>query len=331
MLKKKLFWFVFLFAVILLPKHVMAEDSTVAFTTTIENWKNSSDLRFVCGSNGYGISPTVYYGVNGGSFTELTGQCSFSLASLNYSNGSTFVIKEVYDFASYQGSAPEYETLTITPGSVISDSIDYDDDLYMFGEYITGDQDVTVYILNQLDAEDNPTGTRYVSEAYFRSSDGSSKTETMSLGTIYIPSYCVNLNFRVKGSIANTYGDFAVNHIGTGASITDSASNGDALQFCEIDGLSITKAQFDEFTNGDGLEALYSGVNRADDYEISIDSKDDGINVGSGEFETTMDIIARLDSDGSPTGLLYRVFPFFVLMALVAIGYVVIHKNKVKE
>ena len=325
MKKKRTFLLLFVVALFsfIMPKNVFATSTVLKFTTEVNDWNSNTDLSFTCGSSSVNVTPTVYVGPDSSNLTQTT--CSFAFNNLNFSSGDDFIIVEQYDFSSYSGTAPEYQNITISPGLVASASIPYADDNYMFGEYDPiASEPAVLYNMNPVDQNNNITGPLYVYDAYFEI-DGAKTTE-VSLGSISIPSYCVNFHFNAKGNIANTYGDFMISAYRTDQFVI-SGTNGSTQNVCELNGTPLTKSQYDTLI---GTSATYENVDRDDEYVMAVTPGSESIS-GSGVKTTDVYVTATLESDGSQTGLLYTVFPFIILIGLVIVGYFIIKNNEVKE
>ena len=304
------------------PRDVFAGNTKVKFITSINDWSDSTDLTYSCGSNSALLSSKVYVGVDSSHLVEK--DCSFSLSTLNFNAGDDFVIVEEIDFSSYSGTNPEYQTITSTPGKVVSPSVAYADDDYMFGLYSPNNENIYLYNMNPVDDEGNITGDLYVDNAYFEI-DGA-KAYEKSLGSIYLPSYCVNFHFNVKGNIANTYGVFTLTAFKTD-SFSITGSNGDTQNICQLNGAPLTKSQFDTLIDTD---ATYEGIVREDEYDVDVTLGDINSN-GEGVSTAEVYVVASLESDGSQTGLLYTIIPFIILISLVVIGYLFIKNNEIQD
>lgn len=325
MKKKFTFLLLILVSVIgfMLPKDVFAASTNLKITTNVTNWKANTDLAFSAGSSSINVTPTVYVGVDADHLTAVSSNFNFS--SLNFNDGDDFIIVEVYDFSSYQGANVEEEEITITPGLVSSSTIDYDDG-YVFDNYNPiNSQTAYLYNMNEVDANNNVTGNLYVYDAYFN--DGNAKSAELSLGTVAIYTYCVNVHFNVKGNIANAYdGTFYLTEFRT-AQFAISGVDKDVVNVCTINNVPLTRSQYDDLV---ATSATYEGVDREDEYVINVTANAESDD-GNGGLSTDLYVSATLDSDGSQTGLLYTIFPFVILISLVVVGYLIIKNNQVKE
>lgn len=325
MKKVGLLFSVLLFAVItyLIPNDVYAVGTTITIKTQVQDWKNNNSTRHICGTNTANVVPTVYVGT---SLSNLQPQasCNFNLSSLGFTDGASFYIVESYDFSSYVGTNPEYQTITLTPGHIVDPNVDYDDDDYMFGDYDTEDKDIVLYNMNETDDEGNIIGGLYVYDAYYN--DEGTKSSEVDLGTVKVPSYCVSIHFNAKGNIADTYGEFNLTALAHD-DFAITGSHNEVLNICDIEGEPLTKTQFDALIDTD---ASYVGVDRYDEYVIDVSNDEPTID-GSGVNNVDIYVTATLESDGSQTGLLYTVLPFVLLIAMVTIGYIVIKRNNVKD
>lgn len=323
-MKKKILFLLTLFAlvVVVCPNDVFAVTNTeVKFITNVNDWASGTDLSYSCGTNSASVQSKVYVGPNTSNLVEKS--CNFTFDSLGLNTGDDFVIVEKIDFSSYHGTNPEYQTVTVTPGKVVSASVDYDEDDYMFGLYHPDNDNIYLYNMNTVDDEGNITGALYVDNAYFEINEA--KAYEKSLGTVYLPSYCVNFHFNVKGNIANVYGIFELTAFKTD-SFSITGENGDDLNVCNIGGSALTKAQFDELIMTD---ATYTGIARSDEYVISVTGGD--ITSNGGVNTADVYVSATLSSDGSQTGLLYNIIPFIILIALVVVGYLFIKNNEMQD
>ena len=323
MKKKSLLLFI-LVAVLgfILPKDVFAVGTSLKFTTTVNDWKAGTDLSYSCGSSSVNVTPTVYVGADASHLTATT--CNFSFDSLNLNANDDFIIVEEYDFSSYSGTNPEYQNITIYPGAVSSATIDYDDDTYMFGNYTPlASQPAVLYNMNPVDQNNNITGPLYVYDAFFEI--GGEKEVEVDLGSISIPSYCVNYHFNVKGNIASSYGTFYITQYRTDQ-FSIHGDNGTTQNICELNNTPLTKAQYDALI---GTAATYEDVDRDDEYVMAVTPGSES--TVSGVRTTEVYVTATLESDGSQTGLLYTVIPFVILISSVVIGYFIIKNNEVKE
>lgn len=323
-MKKKIFLLLVVATIIgfLFPKDVSAVGTTLKFKTTVNGWKSGTDLAYYCGSSSVNVPSTVYIGPSVNNLTQTT--CNFNFDDLNFNSGDNFVIVEQFDFSSYVGTNPEYQNITISPGLVTSSTIDYTDDDYMFGEYdTTSPVDAVLYNMNQVDDDNNITGSLYVYDAYFEESG--EKVVEKDLGSVNIPSYCVNYHFSVKGNIANAYGNFMVTEFRTDDFVI-SGTNGNTTTVCDINGVALNRNQYVTLINSD---ITYENVDRSLDY--SIDSSPDEETIEDGVRTTDVYVTATLESDGSQTGLLYTVIPFVILIGLVVLGYFIIKRNEVKD
>ena len=334
-MKKKKMLYLVLMAVIMVfitSPTVFAENrSNVRFTTQIASWKNNNDLRFACGSSTANITPTVYVATSLSDPNPTSVGCNFALTSLNLDDNINFYIIEDYDFASYNAAELELGTVTVNPGKVVSDSIASDNET-VFGSYtVTDSEVVTIYVVNELDSNDVPTGNHYVLDAYFASEEeGGEKTFEKSFGGVYIPSYCINFHFTVKGNIANTYGTFRVALPDEDDTII-SASHGDSTLVCELDESPLTVTQFNYLLNYDESDFIYTAVAREDEYVKAVENNASELNFVGDHLQGEVYFSATLSSDGSQTGLIYTVVPFILLVGFVGAGYIIIRKNQIQE
>jgi len=308
---------------------------SVRFVTTVVNWQNNNDLRFDCGSatsefEGT-VTPRVYYGVyeDGSVGTLSTASCNFTLASLGMTASSNFQIIEEYDFTNYVGTVLEFENMNITPGKVTSTTVNNaSSDAYgaYFSNYIPSSSEVAVlYNMNLTNSSGDIIGGHYVSQAYLQDEE-EDKISEKSFGVITIPTYCIRMNLKVRGNIANSYGAFTINALGQ--EFTNSPGN--SIDVCTINGELITAEDIDNFSHIDvEHDIAYTGVARANEYVKSIESL--GESTSGSEITNEFDIVATLNATGSQTGLVYRLLPFLLLIGLVAIGYVYIRKNSVRS
>ena len=320
-----MFMFIFVISVFI-PKDVFAVDDVgkiVRFETTIEHWSNSYSLSYSCNSND-GIVPRVYFKDEDDEITEAS--CNFDFDDFNFPSDSTVTLVEAYDFTNYGVIGLEYETVEISPGviSLGGTSIAVVDN-YVFDLYDYDSKDVTLYKVNELDAYDFPTGSSEVLTAFFDGGNGEKSVST-SLGTVRMPKFCVNYHFAVKGNISDPTGSFTINRddeewlTGTGNS---------TVSACEIDNNPMQISDFSDLMNEDLLDVVYEGVSRASDYEFSFLAGE--LDRNDNIFSRTLDITARLETDGSQTGIIYSIIPFIILFGLLGIGVIVIRNNHVKE
>ena len=329
MKKKFTFLLLILVSVIgfMLPKDVFAASTSLKVVTNVTNWRSDTDLAFSAGSSSINVAPTVYVGLDANNLTAVSNNFNFS--SLNFNDGDDFIIVEVYDFSSYQGTNVEEEEITITPGLVSSPTISYNDG-YVFANYDPiNSQTAYLYNMNEVDTNtNNVTGNLYVYDAYFN--DGNAKSVELSLGTVSIYEYCVNVHFNVKGNIANAYdGTFYFTEFRT-AQFAISGTDKDVVNVCAIDGVPLTRAQYNTLVATGDSDVTYEGVDRADEYTMHVSANAESDD-GNGGLSTDLYVSATLDSDGSQTGLLYTIFPFVILISLVVVGYLIIKNNQVKE
>ena len=314
----------------MLPKNVFAAErnvvnTTLKVTTNVENWRSNTDLVFTSGNSSINVLPTVYVGVDADHLTAVSSNFSFS--DLSFSSGDDFIIVEVYDFSLYEGTHVEEEEISIVPGKVSSATIDYDDN-YVFKDYNPiNNQTAYLYNMNEVDQSNNVTGNLYVSNVYF---DGSDKSFELSLGLVSIYNYCVNIHFNVKGNIANAYdGTFYLNEFRTDQ-FSISGVDKEVLNVCTLNGVPLTKQQYDTLVATGDSDVSYEGVDREDEYVMHVNANAESDD-GNGELSTDLYVSATLESDGSQTGLLYTVFPFVILISLVVVGLLIIKNNQVKE
>lgn len=327
-MKKKFTFLLLIFVSIIgfmLPKNVFAEGASLKVITNVTNWKSNTDLVFNAGGSSVNVLPTVYVGADTDHLTEVSSNFNFN--SLNFNSGDDFIIVEVYNFSSYGGNNVEEEEINIIPGKVSSSTISYDDG-YVFKNYNPiNNQTAYLYNMNRVDEANNVTGELYVSDAYFKNGG---KSVELSLGTVAIYNYCVNIHFNVKGNIANAYdGTFYLNEFRTDQ-FTISGVDKDVLNICTINGVPLTKQQYDTLIATSETDVSYEGVDRESDYlmGVTVNTESDD---GNGGLSTDIYVSATLESDGSQTGLLYTVFPFVILISLVVVGYLIIKNNQVKE
>lgn len=327
-MKKNKLLFLFMivvFAFFIVPKDVFAENATIKFKTLVKNWRTTSDLEYSCGSAGTtGVSPTVYTGTSMNNLTPV-GACNFAVSTLNYESNATFYIVEKYDFSSYEGTNPEYEDVVITPGHLSSNSISYDSDSYMFGDYDRDNKSIVLYNMNQVDDDNNITGPLYVSEAYYDSNGD--KLDVVDLGEIKLPSYCVTFHFAVKGNIANAYGHFSLTALRTD-DFAITGENGDEVEVCNVAGTPLTQAQFEALI---ATDADYIVPSRQGDYDVEVTDDGASLDTTTGVNSDDVYVTATLNSDGSQTGLLYTIIPFVLLIGLITVGYLFIRHNEIKE
>lgn len=316
----------------LIPKNVFAETTNLVFKTRINNWNTNSNLEYTCGSSALGVTPSVKVGSTLETATSVS--CNFSLNDLVFTSGSDIYIFEQYDFSNVPtGSltSTEYQYTTIAPGTVTLAGVDYTDDPIMFGEYSPIDsQDVVLYNMYHVDNEQNITGPLYVHDAYFQDELGEEKEVEKSLGIISISNFCVNFHFNVKGNIANTYGIFSIPAFDTG-SFSIGGTNGSTQLVCDIDGVPLTRSQYDDFINLNPNEVIYTIDVRADEYSMGVTPDYDSETVDGDNRIIDLYVTATLNQDNPPTGLLYTIVPFVLLISLAIVGYLIIRNNGVKE
>ena len=339
------FLLVAIVAFLLFGTNVYAEDDDlpkkIRFFTTINSWQDNNDLTYNCGTAsapGGAITPTVYYatydGMELGTYQKID-DCSFTLASLGWNNGDTYKIIEEYDFTNYVGLQLEFEDVAITPGKVTSNSFDEDDPIFESYEP-SNSETAAVYNVNHVNETTGEiTGEGlYVYHVSLRGDDPNEKESDKSFGTIYIPTYCVRLSFSARGNIASTYGTFVFDILGDQNNrITTGVTGGDNLPvtICEIDNEPLSMNDIAGIMNPNDGDLSYTGVNHADDYQMSVNSDQEDIIADGNTIIRPLQVVAYLQSDSSQTGLGYRIIPFLVLMGLMLSGYFVIRRNRIKE
>ena len=179
--------------------------------------------------------------------------------------------------------------------------------------------------MNQVDEDGIIIGGLYVYAAYL---DSESKNSQADLGIITIPTYCVKFNFSVRGNIANTYGTFELTVPGSESSIV--SNHGGTQTICTIEEEPMSYNNILDILSMDTDNNIaYTGVLRSEDYEKQLD--DLGETTEGTVITREVTVIARLDTNGSQTGLIYRVLPFVILIALVGSAYIVMRRNRIKE
>ena len=179
----------------------------ITLTTTVENWSSDYSLTFTCGSGptdgatNTDLVPTVNIRNSSGIVSSGI-SCSSTIdisALTGVTAGETIYIDEVFDFSTFITSGLGNVTYTLYPGMVgtaAAESFNSDVEDYVYGDYNVDDVDVVAVKVNELDNEDAPTGRSVINEIYL---DGESeKLSSKDIGTVRVPSFCVDYYMLVK-------------------------------------------------------------------------------------------------------------------------------------